>query len=386
MSQLSWIEKHKNLILVGVIVGVIVGIILAIINGVGPQIFPIGHIFDSPTFSLSIEPNRGEVTQGNVINTTIILGNLGVTKYKGKISLIANLLNMSDAMERSINFTFDPKIVNIETEDKFNSTLSIKTGLDLIPGTYEIIIKAKGQDVERTNKYILDVMENYPPNVSRLVPDKPSPQYPGTDITWTAVANDTEDNILYKFWLKGFGTSNRWEIKQDWSYNNTWVWNTKWNSQDEGNPYNIKVSVRDGKHSNKEGDDARLESPDYYLKFPELEAKIQNPHKDEEVQRRIEVSGTISRPLEKGRHMWILVMPIDVSDQWYPQGGGETTVMDGKWRGPAWIGNPEDSGREFYIIIISVNDEDNVYLRTGPTNIALPDSAEQLDIITVKRI
>ena len=365
-------------IAVGVIIGALAIVVAAIILGI-PSWF-------QSDFSLIVEPNRGEVIQGERINTTIVLENLGGTRYIGNVSLVANLLNKSDVNDNLIHFVFDPIIVNLENKDKLNSIMSIKAGLDLPPGTYEIIVKGNGRDKTREISYILEVIPNYPPNITKLTPDKRSPQYSGTDITWNATANDSEDNILYKFWLKGLETSNKWEMKQDWSNKNSWVWKTKWDMPESKDPYNIKVSVRDGKHSSEEGEDSSLVVSDYYLKSPLLEVKIQNPSQNSEVPGgQIMVSGTISRPLENGRHMWILVKPIDYN-MWVAQGGGEIIPWNGKWEGPAWIGSPADSGRGFNIAIISVDEEGNRYLVDNqPANTPLPIGAERLGEVTVVR-
>ncbi len=68
---------------------------------------------------------------------------------------------------------------------------------------------------------------NKPPVVNSLTPDKTSPQYTGTVITWTAVASDPEnDPLLYKFFLSGPGTGDQWTEETKWVSGNTWVWTT----------------------------------------------------------------------------------------------------------------------------------------------------------------
>ncbi|MCK4398909.1 MAG: hypothetical protein KAV25_07950 [Methanophagales archaeon] len=82
---------------------------------------------------------------------------------------------------------------------------------------------------------------NQPPCCACLVPDKFSPRYSGTEITWSACAIDPEgdqDTLWYRFWLKkGEGD---WKIKRNWDTSNTW----KWTPTDPGD-YKIRVWIRD---------------------------------------------------------------------------------------------------------------------------------------------
>ncbi len=92
------------------------------------------------------------------------------------------------------------------------------------------------------------------PVVSSLIPDKPSPQFAGTVITWTAVASDTEnDPLVFKFFLNGPATSNQWKEQTQWASGNVWTWTTS--AKDAGNNL-VRVWVRDGKHTGPEGSDS----------------------------------------------------------------------------------------------------------------------------------
>ena len=94
---------------------------------------------------------------------------------------------------------------------------------------------------------------NKPPYYGILVPTRTEPQRAGTSITWVAYAEDPEgDTRYYRFWIKGLGTSNSWEIKQDWSTDNIWVWHTT--AADIGNT-DISVWIRDGHHAGTDGYD-----------------------------------------------------------------------------------------------------------------------------------
>jgi hypothetical protein len=88
---------------------------------------------------------------------------------------------------------------------------------------------------------------NRPPAIKALVPDRPSPQLPGTAIFWKAEASDEEgDKILYKYLLDGQ------EVRK-WSKTNSWSWLS------QGLPagdYQISVLARDGKHASEDSFDS----------------------------------------------------------------------------------------------------------------------------------
>ena len=82
------------------------------------------------------------------------------------------------------------------------------------------------------------------------------------------------------------------------------------------------------------------------------EIKIVEPQEGDKVPGSIEVSGNISRDLPVGRHMWILVNPIFLPRQWWPQGGGEIEpdMLHNRWYGVAIIGGGQgDNGKKFNI-------------------------------------
>ena len=103
---------------------------------------------------------------------------------------------------------------------------------------------------------------NKPPVVNSLTPDKTSPQYAGTVVTWTAAASDPEnDPLVYKFFLKGPSTGNNWAQKTEWGPDSTWIWNTT--SKDVG-ANQVRIWVRDGKHAGPEGSDSNA-TADYTI-------------------------------------------------------------------------------------------------------------------------
>ncbi|MDD4650764.1 MAG: tetratricopeptide repeat protein [Methanothrix sp.] len=84
---------------------------------------------------------------------------------------------------------------------------------------------------EKTNKI---------PKLTRLVPDKDSPQVSGSYIAWTAQANDPDnDPIYFKFFLNDNPVT-------AWIKENTWTWKTNDTFLGENE---VGVQVRDGKHA-----------------------------------------------------------------------------------------------------------------------------------------
>ena len=96
-------------------------------------------------------------------------------------------------------------------------------------------------------------ISNLPPIMNSLTPDRPSAQPAGTTINWTAIATDPEnDQVLYKFLLKGPSASDQMVQKTDWITDNKWAWVTL--PTDKGT-FQVEVRVRDGKHAGPEGND-----------------------------------------------------------------------------------------------------------------------------------
>lgn len=98
---------------------------------------------------------------------------------------------------------------------------------------------------------------NLPPIMNSLTPDRPSPQPAGTTINWTAIATDPEnDQVLYKFLLKGPSSNDQPVQETDWIADNKWPWITL--PTDTGT-FQVEVRVRDGKHAGPESfDDKKM--------------------------------------------------------------------------------------------------------------------------------
>ncbi|MCX6680514.1 MAG: DUF1616 domain-containing protein [Methanothrix sp.] len=91
---------------------------------------------------------------------------------------------------------------------------------------------------------------NQAPVLQELKSDKASPQSKGVMITWTASANDPDnDKIYYKFMKND-------EDVTKWSTSNTWVWDT---SLEKPGDYRIAVLAKDGLHASKDAFDSTFD-------------------------------------------------------------------------------------------------------------------------------
>jgi 3-mercaptopyruvate sulfurtransferase SseA len=108
------------------------------------------------------------------------------------------------------------------------------------------------QDKYEKTPLKLSVKSNGPPKLISLTSDKPSPQEGGTTITWTAEAEDTEnDQVFYRFFLNNKPVTN-------WIADDIWTWTTT--DADLGKSI-VKAQVRDSKHADQEGlDDSKSEA------------------------------------------------------------------------------------------------------------------------------
>ncbi|MCX6674722.1 MAG: hypothetical protein NTY37_13200 [Methanothrix sp.] len=98
--------------------------------------------------------------------------------------------------------------------------------------------------------------ENRTPVLNSLTADVTSPQIPGTSITWTVNATDADsDPLLFRFFLSGTATSGAWQPVTGWSDAKTWTEKT---SAADAGENQIKVQVRDGKHTAEDGFDSEV--------------------------------------------------------------------------------------------------------------------------------
>lgn len=170
-------------------------------------------------------------------------------EYKSGEEITINYeINIQNAGRR-INVTEEgtktPLVSKTFEDNTFSNEASGNRKLTLDkPGTYEVKFEAWTSKQRKDAKCEFKVLENKPSKLISLEPDKQSPQKSGTQITWTAKAEDPDgDPIYYRFDLKRPG--GQYEMTRDWSGDNTWSWSTS--SNDVGID-SIKVSAKDGKH------------------------------------------------------------------------------------------------------------------------------------------
>lgn len=115
---------------------------------------------------------------------------------------------------------------------------------------------------------------NQAPVLQELKPDRSSPQGRGSIVTWTASANDPDnDKIYYKFMKNDVDMTG-------WLSSNSWIWDT---SPEKPGDYKISVLAKDGLHSSKDSFDSSMEGtfvltlPNGILEVTELKADRTGP-------------------------------------------------------------------------------------------------------------
>ncbi|MCX8207598.1 MAG: DUF1616 domain-containing protein [Methanothrix sp.] len=111
----------------------------------------------------------------------------------------------------------------------------------LAPGNHTVRVDVRdglhsAENDDSLERIIEILAANAPPRITGLVPDRESPQPLGSVITWTASADDPEnDTILYRFYVDDLAVS-------DWSANPRLVWNTSGHSEGK---HRVSVLARD---------------------------------------------------------------------------------------------------------------------------------------------
>ena len=111
-----------------------------------------------------------------------------------------------------------------------------------------------------------------------------------------------------------------------------------------------------------------------------------------------QVDGVARKPSGQGRdlHLWVFAHRTGLAG-WWPQGGGETKIVGGRWMVTAFFGEPRDIGRAFEIAAVFVEDNEHAKLlqwvqttidtgRYPPVNYpnAAPGCAPS-DVVTVQK-
>jgi len=131
------------------------------------------------------------------------------------------------------------------------SGLFVMNTSGLAPGNHTVRVDVRdglhSAENDDSLEKVMEVVEaNNPPRITGLVPDRESPQPVGSTITWTASADDPDnDTILYRFLVDGV-------VVSDWSVKPWFVWNTSGYSEGE---HRVSVLARD-EHEDHERKDA----------------------------------------------------------------------------------------------------------------------------------
>ena len=152
----------------------------------------------------------------------------------------------SDLESEALQFQFlldGSPVTDWQYPNQWTWTTSVgETGVHSIEARVRDAVHNADGDSSKEARFTIN-KPNEKPVISDLSSDKASPQEIGSIVTWTAQADDTENNpILYRFFLNGLPTT-------DWQSRNQWAWTaTEGESQ-------IEVQVRDGKHADQDGFD-----------------------------------------------------------------------------------------------------------------------------------
>jgi len=131
-----------------------------------------------------------------------------------------------------------------------NFAADVQSKMENETAQWAIELRNNLTDTEKKAAPSTSKVENMPPKITNLTSNPSSPQPAGTDITWTAEANDPEnDEISYKFYLNDV-------MVRDWQPDNRWHWIIP--ADKAGSSNKIEVRVIDRNHAGEDGfDDQR---------------------------------------------------------------------------------------------------------------------------------
>lgn len=184
---------------------------------------------------------------------------------------------------------------------------------------------------------------NRPPILEALIPDRASPQPPGTAIFWRAKATDHEgDRLFYKFLVSGREANN-------WSRIGSWIWPTSGLSP--GN-YEISVLVRDGNHASESSFDHMINSS-FAL------ASLNQPPTLKDL------ISDASSPMQRGSSINWTASAIDPdNDALYYRFLKDGKEARGWSASPAWNWNTSSESPGEYAISVLARDEENASLNS----------------------
>ncbi|NLH22462.1 MAG: hypothetical protein GX463_09895, partial [Methanothrix sp.] len=253
---------------------------------------------------------------------------------------------MAPSVSQSSNESLEegqPDEVEINPEANASDTAVQAARAFSLPEATDMASSSAPLDVER-GKAALDNASsdasdvNRPPILEALIPDRASPQPPGTAIFWRAKATDHEgDRLFYKFLVSGREANN-------WSRIGSWIWPTSGLSP--GN-YEISVLVRDGNHASESSFDHMINSSFALTSLnqpPVLKDLISDA----------------GSPMPPGRSINWTASAIDPdNDMLYYRFLKDGKEARGWSASPAWSWNTSSESPGEYVISVLARDEEN---------------------------
>jgi hypothetical protein len=188
---------------------------------------------------------------------------IGVDKFFGFSSSWMRYITTQMALETLLaKFRYDWAIESVKAGDKLdadackplliivkNFAADVQSKMENETAQWATELRNNLTDAEKKTDASTSKVENMPPIITNLTSTPSSPQPAGTDITWTAEANDPEnDAISYRFFLNDVEVT-------DWQLDNHWHWIIP--ADKAGSSNKIEVRVIDGNHAGKDGCDAK---------------------------------------------------------------------------------------------------------------------------------
>jgi len=136
-----------------------------------------------PDFTVSLDPDRLDVIQGNSGTTTLTI--TPVNGFRGTVSL--SVLDPPDG----ITVSFDPSSLNVP--DKTKSTVTVEVNTSVRPGTYTLTLKASSGSIQRTATLNLTVLSKDPPDFNIIIYDHP-----------TIIQGGSGQSVVYLLTKNGF--------------------------------------------------------------------------------------------------------------------------------------------------------------------------------------
>ena len=198
--------------------------------------------------------NQSSPDQSNQSINSIGAPALGETQAAGEDGLVTDAFAGQSSMGGLK--PGQPDEVGIYSETNASDATSAATAafsplspFDMASSSTSLAVEMAEKTLDNASSNASDI--NRPPILEALIPDRASPQPPGTAIFWRAKATDHEgDRLFYKFLVSGREANN-------WSRIGSWIWPTSGLSP--GN-YEISVLVRDGNHASESSFDHMINS------------------------------------------------------------------------------------------------------------------------------